>query len=107
MIVDARARAIVHTNEFSGVQANYLKPSLLAAGLDPDNLPAGDKGRMDYKAGRSSRPKAWRDIWGAGQGVGSIDAVLPVAACVDRIEAEYRAALDALGAASGPFAALA
>ena len=107
MIVETSAKDIVYTNAISGVHGNYLKPSLLAAGLDPDALPAGDKGRMDYKAGRASRPKAWRDIWGAGQGVGSIDAVLPVAACVERIEAEYRAALDALRAATGPFAGMA
>lgn len=104
MIVDTTAKDIVYTPLFSGVHGNYLKPSITAAGLDPDNLPVPDKTKADYQSSRKSRPAAWRDIWGAGHGVGSIDAILPVAACVDRIEAEYRAALDALGAATGPFA---
>jgi nitronate monooxygenase len=107
MIVDTAAKDIVYTNAISGVHGNYLKPSLVAAGLDPDNLPVGDKGRMDYQAGRSARPAAWRDIWGAGQGVGSIDAVLPVAACVERIAAEYRAARQELATALEPFGAVA
>ncbi len=105
MIVDTTAKDIVYTNLFSGVHGNYLKPSIAAAGLDPDDLPVPDRGKGDYKSGRASRPKAWRDVWGAGHGVGSIDQVLPVATCVDRLEAEYRAALDALGAAVGPAAA--
>jgi nitronate monooxygenase len=98
MIADAAAKDIVYTNLFSGVHGNYLKPSIAATGLDPDDLPAADKSKMDFTAGRRNRPAAWRDIWGAGQGVGSIDDVSPVADCVDRLEREYRAARDALGA---------
>jgi nitronate monooxygenase len=104
MIAEAAAKDIVYTNLFSGVHGNYLKPSIAATGLDPDNLPAADKSKMDFTAGRRNRPAAWRDIWGAGQGVGSIDDVPVVADCVDRLEQEYRLARDALGTRAAPFA---
>ena len=93
MIAAASAADIVYTNLFTGVHGNYLKPSIAAAGLDPDNLPAADKTRMDFGTGGNMKQKAWRDIWGSGQGVGSIDDVPEVAEIVARLEAEYRKAL--------------
>ena len=89
MIVESTAADIAYTSFFSGVHGSYLKPSIRAAGLDPDSLPAFPAGRMDYDK-REERPKAWKDIWGAGQGVGGIDSVLPVADLVGRLEREYR-----------------
>ncbi len=87
MVVESHAADIVYTDHFSGVPASYLKPSVRAAGFDPDNLPA-EGATMDF--GRESR--AWRDIWSAGQGIGAVDAVVPVADLVARLEREYRAA---------------
>ena len=92
MIVDSAARDVVHTNLFTGVHGNYLRPSIVAAGLDPDNLAAGDPGAMNLASGRI-KPKAWKDVWGCGQGIGAIDRVLPAAALIDRLAAEYDAAL--------------
>ena len=94
MIVGASAADIVYTPLFSGVHGNYLKPSVVAAGLDPDNLPAPDPG-ASYRR-RDDRPPAWKTIWGAGQGVGAIDAVEPVATVVARLRSEYDAARRAL-----------
>jgi nitronate monooxygenase len=96
MIEQSSAEDIVYTNLFTGVHGNYLKGSVVAAGLDPDNLPTSDKTRMDFGSG-SAKAKAWRDIWGAGQGVGQIDATLPTSAIVDRLEAEYREASRRIG----------
>jgi nitronate monooxygenase len=91
MILDARAADILYTPYFSGVHGNYLKPSIRAAGLDPENLPDAPAGQMNYDK-RGERPKAWKDIWSAGEGVGSIADAPPVAELVDRLEREYRAA---------------
>jgi nitronate monooxygenase len=99
MIADSSAADIVYTNLFTGVHGNYLKPSIALAGLDPDNLPAADKSKMDFGSGGTMKAKAWRDIWGSGQGVGSIDAVLPVAEIVAQLAEEYRLALADLDAA--------
>lgn len=93
MIVSSAAKDIVYTPFFTGVAGNYLKPSVAAAGLDPENLPTADKTSMNFGTGRV---KAWRDIWGAGQGVGNIHDVLPAAEIVERLKREYRAALDSL-----------
>jgi nitronate monooxygenase len=98
MIRRASAADIVYTNLFTGVHGNYLKPSIAAAGLDPDNLPVADKSKMNFGSGGNMKTKAWKDIWGAGQGVGSIDDVPPVAEVVARLEREYRAALAELDA---------
>jgi len=87
MIVAGSAADILYTPYFSGVPGNYLKPSIRAAGLDPDQLEPADKSAMDF-----GKPKRWKDIWGSGQGIGSIDAVQPAAQIVARLEAEYRAA---------------
>ncbi len=92
MLVDTTARDIVYTNLFSGVHGNYLRPTIQAAGLDPDHLPAPDAGKTYVAGHKREKPKAWKDIWGAGQGVGAIDSIPTVAACVDRLETEYRQA---------------
>lgn len=91
MIVSGGADDIVTSSLFTGVSGNYLKPSIEAAGLDPDNLPSADASSMNFGSG-SSKPKAWKEIWGAGQGIGAVKQIVPVAELVDRIEAEYRAA---------------
>lgn len=98
-IVDSKASDIVYSNLFTGVHGNYLRGSIEKAGLDPDNLPEGDLKTMNFGGNEASKAKAWRDIWGSGQGIGVIDAVETVAARVDRLEAEYRAALADLTAA--------
>ena len=95
MIVDSRAADIVYTNLFTGVHGNYLKGSITAAGLDPDNLPQSDPSKMDFG---SDGAKAWKDIWGCGQGIGAVDEVLPAGALVERLAAEYEAARRALAA---------
>lgn len=93
-ICAANAADIVNTPYFSGVPGNYLKQSIIAAGLDPANLPARDKNVMDF--GNTAGIKAWRDIWGAGQGVGNIDDILPAADVIARLKQEYAAAKNAL-----------
>ena len=97
-LIDAAAGDIVYTPYFTGVHGNYLKQSIVAAGLDPANLPARDKTAMDFGAAAadSNGAKAWRDIWGAGQGVGAIDEILPAADVVARLQDEYRSAKAAL-----------
>ncbi len=92
MLVDSAAQDIVYSSLFSGVHGNYLKKSVAKAGYDPDNLPEGDKATMNFAAGDGSKAKAWRDIWSAGQGVGLIDDVPPVADIVARLKREYDAA---------------
>ncbi|MFN4275425.1 MAG: NAD(P)H-dependent flavin oxidoreductase [Ferrovibrio sp.] len=89
MLVDTAANDIVYSSLFTGVHGNYLKPSIVNAGLDPDNLPEADKNTMSFGSGGSSKSKAWRDIWGAGQGVGSIKDVPSVADLVARLKREY------------------
>jgi nitronate monooxygenase len=98
MIVGSAAADIVYTNLFTGVHGNYLKASLAAAGLDPDNLPVADKTKMNFGSGGNMKVKAWRDVWGSGQGVGSIDDVPAVAELVARLEGEYRTAVAELDA---------
>ncbi len=91
-IVAGKAADIVYSNLFTGVHGNYLRASIEAAGMDPDNLPEGDLKTMDFGGGNGSKPKAWRDIWGSGQGIGAVSKVESVADRVDRLEREYRAA---------------
>lgn len=91
-IVAGRAHDIVYSNLFTGVHGNYLRSSIEASGLDPDNLPEGDLKTMDFGGGNSAKPKAWKDIWGSGQGIGAVNAVEPAALRIDRLEAEYLAA---------------
>lgn len=89
-IVDNGADDIVYTNLFTGVHGNYLKPSVVAAGLDPDHLPESDASAMNFHEG--AKAKAWKDIWGSGQGIGAIDAVVPARVRIERLIAEYRQA---------------
>jgi nitronate monooxygenase len=97
-IVGSAAADVIYTNLFTGVHGNYLKKSIEAAGLDPDNLPQSDPTRMNFGSGGGSKAKAWKDIWGAGQGVGLMDDVPTVVTVVDRLESEYRAAQARVGA---------
>ncbi len=90
MIVESAAEDIVYSSLFTGVHGNYLKPSIRAAGLDPDALPEADPSAMNFGAGREA--KAWRDIWGCGQGIGAVRAVVPAAELVARLRREYDAA---------------
>jgi nitronate monooxygenase len=97
MIVDSTSRDIVYSNLFTGVHGNYLRGSIVAAGLDPDALPHSDPSRMDF--GNPDRKKPWKDIWGCGQGIGAVEQVLPTAALVARLQREYRAARERLNLA--------
>jgi len=94
MIVDCGADDVVLTDHFSGVNANYLKPSIARQGLDPDNLPE-QRNRMDLSSADGS-PKVWRDIWGSGQGIGAVDAVVSTGDLVARLSREYGAAKQRL-----------
>jgi nitronate monooxygenase len=87
-ICDGRAADIVYSNLFTGVHGNYLRASISASGLDPDNLPEGDLKTMDFGGGEGSK-KAWRDIWGSGQGIGAIDRVRPAADYVAELIRQY------------------
>jgi nitronate monooxygenase len=95
-IVEGKAADIVYSNLFTGVHGNYLRGSIVAAGMDPDNLPDGDLKTMDFGTGNGSKAKAWKDIWGSGQGIGAVDKVESVAVRVERLELEYRAARERL-----------
>jgi nitronate monooxygenase len=97
-IVEAGASDIVYSSLFTGVHGNYLRQSIEKAGMDPDNLPEGDINTMDFGSGGNTDAKAWKDIWGSGQGIGAVKSVLSVAAMVDRLEAEYRTAKAELDA---------
>lgn len=90
MIVESSAEDIVYTSLFTGVHGNYLRPSIVAAGLDPDTLPESDPSKMDFGGDRPA--KAWKDIWGCGQGISAVKAIVSVADLADRLEWEYRAA---------------
>lgn len=91
-IVDGNANDIVYSDLFTGVSGNYLRPSIVAAGLDPDNLPKGDYSTMNFGSGGNTDAKAWRDIWGSGQGIGAVKSVLPAAEMIARLKREYDAA---------------
>jgi nitronate monooxygenase len=93
MIVDSAADDILYTDFFSGVRGNYLKPSIRAAGLDPDALTPSDPSQMSFASGGA---KLWRDIWGSGQGIGAVDAVVPAAHFIERLAREYQEARDRL-----------
>jgi nitronate monooxygenase len=90
MIVDSASADVVYSSLFTGVHGNYLRGSIVASGLDPDRLPESDPSKMDF--GGAGAKKAWKDIWGCGQGIGAIDAVVPAAALVARLRAEHEAA---------------
>jgi nitronate monooxygenase len=91
MIVESGAEDIVYSSLFTGVHGNYLKPSIVRAGMDPDNLETADATSMNFGEGRS-KPKSWKEIWGAGQGIGAVKEVVPARALVDRLAQEYDAA---------------
>lgn len=88
-LTDYAAQDTVYTNLFTGVHGNYLGPSIAAAGLDPENLPTADKTKMNFGSGGNMKVKAWRDIWGSGQGIGQITDVPPVAELVERLKVEF------------------
>ena len=96
MIVDSTANDIIYTSLFTGVHGSYLRGSIANAGLDPDHLPEADKSKMNFGGGK----KVWKDIWGAGQGVGTMHEILPTGELVLRMEAEYREALSRLNRGS-------
>ena len=89
MLVETVAQDIVYSNLFTGVHGNYLAPSITAAGLDPANLPEADKSKMNFGSGGNMEKKAWKDIWGAGQGVGQIHEIVPTADVVAKLKREY------------------
>jgi nitronate monooxygenase len=95
-IVEGTSDDIVYSSLFTGVHGNYLKPSIRAAGLDPDNLPESDPSKMNFGGGEGSKPKAWKEIWGCGQGIGAVSEVLPAAAFIERLKREYREAQQRL-----------
>jgi nitronate monooxygenase len=97
-IVASNAADIVYSSLFTGVHGNYLRGSIVKAGLDPDNLPESDPSKMNFGSGGNTKAKAWKDIWGSGQGVGMVKAVDTVADRVARMEQEYNAAKEDLAA---------
>lgn len=96
MIVGSQSADIVYTSLFTGVHGSYLRGSIENAGMDADNLPAADKTAMDFGSGGGSKARAWKDIWGAGQGVGSVHDIPPVEELVLRMEKEYRDSASSL-----------
>lgn len=92
MIVDSSAEDIIYTNLFTGIHGNYLKPSLKAAGLDPDHLATGDPSQMDFDKKRPSSARSWRDIWGCGQGIGTVKSIPSTQDLVKRLSLEYQTA---------------
>ncbi len=95
MLEASAAEDIVYSSLFTGVHGNYLKPSIKNAGLDPDNLPDADKSSMNFGSGGNTDSKAWKDIWGSGQGIGGIKDSPSVAELVGRIKSEYESAFNA------------
>lgn len=101
MITESGASDIVYSNLFTGVWGNYLKPSIAAAGMDPEALERSDPSAMNFSDG-SSKPKSWKEIWGSGQGIGAVQDVVPAAALIDRVAREYEAAVKRLQAQTAP-----
>jgi len=99
MIVDSNASDIVYSNLFTGVHGNYLAPSIIKAGMDPANLPESDPSAMNFGSGGNSDKKAWKDIWGCGQGIGAVDAVQSASEAIAKLSEEYQQARRALNAA--------
>ena len=91
-VVDSTASDIIYSDLFTGIHGNYLRSSILNAGLDPDHLPSSDPSKMNFGSGGNTAAKAWKDIWGCGQGIGLIEAVRPVAAVIDALANDYSAA---------------
>ena len=101
MLEDSAANDIVYSSLFTGVHGNYLKPSIVNAGMDPENLPEADKSTMNFGSGGNTKSKAWKDIWGCGQGIGRIEDSPPVADLVNRLSEEFKDAKDAFIMKSG------
>ncbi len=97
MIAESSSADIVYSNLFTGVHGNYLRPSIVNAGMDPDNLPTSDPSAMNFGSGGNTEAKAWKDIWGCGQGIGAVKQVLPAAAFVAKLVREYDAAKARIG----------
>ena len=98
MIVESSGEDIVYSNLFTGVHGNYLRPSIERAGLDPDNLPEADPSKMNFGSGGNTEAKAWKDIWGCGQGIGVLNDIPTAGEYIDRLAAEYEAAKAELAA---------
>jgi nitronate monooxygenase len=97
MITSSGAEDIIYSNLFTGVHGNYLKPSIVASGMDPENLPQSDASKMSFgtdDSGERVKPKAWKEIWGSGQGIGSLDEIVPAAELIERFKKEYDEAVD-------------
>ena len=101
MLEDSAANDIVYSSLFTGVHGNYLKPSIINAGMDPENLPEADKSTMNFGSGGNTKSKAWKDIWGCGQGIGRIEDSPPVADLVNRLSEEFNDAKNAFIMKSG------
>jgi nitronate monooxygenase len=95
-IVEGTSDDIVYSSLFTGVHGNYLKASIRAAGMDPDNLPEGSPDKMNFNGGGETAKKAWKDIWGCGQGIAAVDSVLPAGAMIERLKREYLQARERL-----------
>ena len=98
MIVESSGDDILYSNLFTGVHGNYLRPSVVRAGLDPENLPQSDPSKMNFGSGGNQEAKAWRDIWGCGQGIGAVKEIQTAGDMVDRLAREYEAAKAQLAA---------
>lgn len=96
-IIDNKADDIIYTNLFTGVHGNYLAPSIKAAGLDPKDLPESDPSKMNFGSGGNTKAKAWKDIWGCGQGIGAMDEIMSVSVYVELLEQQYKAAKARIG----------
>ena len=96
MLISSSASDIVYSSLFTGVHGNYLKPSIEKAGLDPENLPSADKTKMNFGSGGNTKSKAWKDIWGSGQGIGSIKEITSVKDTVDKLVSEYHSSKQRL-----------
>ena len=96
-LIDSAAEDIIYSSLFTGVHGNYLKPSVVNAGLDPNNLPDADKTAMNFGSGGNTDAKAWKDIWGSGQGIGSIQDAPPASELISRLREEYLGAIKKFG----------
>ena len=97
MVATSGAEDIVYSNLFTGVHGNYLKPSIVAAGMDPDKLPESDASKMSFgtdTSGERAKAKAWKEIWGSGQGIGSVGKIVPATELIARLKREYDEAFD-------------
>jgi nitronate monooxygenase len=106
MIVASAAKDIVYSSLFTGVHGNYLAPSIAAAGMDPNNLPDGDKAAMSFKAGESSKAKAWKDVWGSGQGISAVKTRMGAAEYIAQLKREYDEARGELAGTAAKFSAV-